>query len=124
MGKTQELRYEYIDGEVFPMTGCTKPHNRIAFNLATELSVNCSECGAKVTKALSNRTHKCKCGCNLGRDENAARNILALGLRTVGHIGSQAWGDQTPYLLVSPSPHLPIPHAQLFNHFIHWESVN
>ena len=29
--KTQELRYEYIDGEVFAMTGGTKPHNRIAF---------------------------------------------------------------------------------------------
>jgi Uma2 family endonuclease len=35
--KTQELRYEYIDGEVFAMTGGTKPHNRIALNLATEL---------------------------------------------------------------------------------------
>ena len=61
-------------------------------------SVNCSECGAKVTKALSTRTHKCKCGCNLGRDENAARNILALGLRTVGHTGSQAWGEETAIL--------------------------
>ncbi|MCJ8279289.1 MAG: Uma2 family endonuclease [Rivularia sp. ALOHA_DT_140] len=35
--KTQELRYEYIDGEVFAMTGGTKPHNRIAFNLGAEL---------------------------------------------------------------------------------------
>ena len=35
-----------------------------------------SECGAKVKKALSTRTHKCKCGCTLDRDENAARNIL------------------------------------------------
>ncbi len=35
--KTQELRYEYIDGEVFAMTGGTKPHNRIAINLGTEL---------------------------------------------------------------------------------------
>jgi Uma2 family endonuclease len=31
--KTQELRYEYIDGEVFAMTGGTIPHNRIAGNL-------------------------------------------------------------------------------------------
>ena len=61
-------------------------------------SINCSECGAKVTKALSTRTHKCKCGCILGRDENAARNILALGLRTVGHTGSQAWGEETSIL--------------------------
>ncbi|NJR68909.1 MAG: Uma2 family endonuclease [Synechococcales cyanobacterium CRU_2_2] len=33
----QEDRYEYIDGEVFAMTGGTKPHNRIAFNLASVL---------------------------------------------------------------------------------------
>ena len=58
-------------------------------------SINCSECGAKVKKALSARTHKCKCGCVLGRDENAARNILSLGLSTVGHTGTQAWGDET-----------------------------
>ena len=58
-------------------------------------SINCSDCGAKVTKALSTRTHKCKCGCILGRDENAARNILSIGLSTVGHTGSQAWGDET-----------------------------
>ncbi|MEM7553104.1 MAG: Uma2 family endonuclease [Cyanobacteria bacterium P01_A01_bin.84] len=35
--KTQELRYEYIDGEVFAMTGGTIPHNRIACNFGTEL---------------------------------------------------------------------------------------
>ncbi len=34
---TQELRYEYIDGEVFAMTGGSKPHNRISLNLATAL---------------------------------------------------------------------------------------
>jgi len=34
---TQEVRYEYIDGEVVAMTGGTKPHNRIALNLATAL---------------------------------------------------------------------------------------
>ena len=61
-------------------------------------SVNCSECGAKVTKTLSTRTHKCKCGCVLDRDENAARNILSIGLRTVGHTGTKAWGDETAIL--------------------------
>ena len=61
-------------------------------------SVNCSECGAKVTKTLSTRTHKCKCGCVLDRDENAARNILSIGLSTVGHTGSKAWGDETAIL--------------------------
>ena len=54
----------------------------------------CSECGCKVEKTLSTRTHKCPhCGYVADRDENAARNILALGLRTVGHTGTHAWGD-------------------------------
>ncbi|MDJ0533505.1 MAG: transposase [Xenococcaceae cyanobacterium MO_207.B15] len=61
-------------------------------------SVKCSECGAKVTKTLSTRTHKCKCGCILDRDENAARNILSIGLSTVGHTGTKAWGDETAIL--------------------------
>ena len=56
-------------------------------------SINCSNCGAKVKKALSTRTHRCKCGCNIGRDENAARNILSLGLNTAGRAVS-AWGDR------------------------------
>ena len=30
----------------------------------------------------------CACGCQLDRDENAARNILKLGLSTVGHTGT------------------------------------
>jgi putative transposase len=57
-------------------------------------SINCSSCGVKVKKALSTRTHKCKCGCILDRDENAAKNILSLGLNTAGRAVS-AWGDTT-----------------------------
>ena len=56
-------------------------------------SIKCSSCGAEVKKALSTRTHKCKCGCVLDRDENAARNILSLGLNTAGRAVS-AWGDK------------------------------
>lgn len=38
----------------------------------------CSGCGQCVPKDLSVRWHDCKhCGCSLGRDHNAARNILA-----------------------------------------------
>ena len=47
-------------------------------------SQECSNCGAIVKKTLSTRTHVCKCGCSLDRDENAARNILSRGLGTVG----------------------------------------
>ena len=51
-------------------------------------SQNCSNCGEKVKKSLSTRTHICTCGCRLDRDENAARNILKLGLSTSGHCGT------------------------------------
>jgi putative transposase len=43
-------------------------------------SQDCSSCGKRVKKSLSERTHVCWCGCVLDRDENAARNILRLGL--------------------------------------------
>jgi putative transposase len=78
-------------------------------------SQECSSCGVIVKKTLSTRTHACKCGCVMDRDENAARNILSRGLGTVGHTGtfaldeadggrlilppdcraSNAWGDET-----------------------------
>jgi putative transposase len=44
----------------------------------------CSACGAMVLKDLSRRVHECSCGLRLGRDHNAALNILALGLQSVG----------------------------------------
>ncbi|MDB9373885.1 RNA-guided endonuclease InsQ/TnpB family protein [Nodularia sphaerocarpa] len=64
-------------------------------------SQECSSCGEIVKKTLSTRTHVCKCGCVMDRDENAARIILSRGLGTVGHTGtfaldaSNAWGDET-----------------------------
>jgi putative transposase len=67
-------------------------------------SQNCSNCGTRVKKSLSTRTHICRCGCILDRDENAARNILASGLGTVGHTGtfmafmSNALGESTSTL--------------------------
>ena len=49
-------------------------------------SQNCSSCGEVVKKSLSVRTHTCHhCGHTQDRDWNAARNILEIGLRTVGH---------------------------------------
>ncbi len=49
-------------------------------------SQKCSSCGAIVKKTLSQRTHKSLCGASLCRDENAAKNILELGLRNAGHV--------------------------------------
>ena len=63
----------------------------------------CSRCGTRVTKTLSQRTHVClKCGLVLGRDHNAVRTILGRGLTlltppTAGHAESHAWGEQTRY---------------------------
>ena len=65
-------------------------------------SQECFSCGEIVKKTLSTRTHVCKCGCLLDRDENAAKNILSRGLGTVGHTGtfglepSNALGELVP----------------------------
>ncbi|MFS0513598.1 RNA-guided endonuclease InsQ/TnpB family protein [Nostoc sp. UIC 10607] len=57
-------------------------------------SQNCSNCGEKVKKSLSTRTHICPhCGYVADRDLNASVNILRLGLSTVGHTGIYATGD-------------------------------
>jgi len=58
---------------------------RIAIGVKPQYtSQKCSACGNTLKKSLSTRTHVCKCGCRLDRDENAARNILATALKEVG----------------------------------------
>ena len=47
-------------------------------------SKRCSRCGQLVEKKLSDRVHRCSCGLVLDRDENAAINILSLGIQTLG----------------------------------------
>ncbi len=44
----QELRYEYINGEVFAMTGGTIPHNDIALNLYTALRPHLRPRGCRI----------------------------------------------------------------------------
>ncbi|MEK0182048.1 MAG: transposase [Oscillatoriales cyanobacterium] len=63
-------------------------------------SQDCSNCGNRVLKSLSVRTHVCSCGAVLDRDHNAALNVLAKGLKqaginlnTAGHAGINAWGQ-------------------------------
>jgi putative transposase len=69
-------------------------------------SVDCSSCGTKIQKTLSQRTHRCVCGAELDRDVNAAINILQKGLRTAGHVGTwaensalNAWGEDPSTLV-------------------------
>src|SRR4028118_1538257 len=58
-------------------------------------SIKCSNCGEKVEKTLSTRTHKChRCGFVLDRDWNAALNILKLALSTVGHTETSTPADE------------------------------
>ncbi|BAZ69519.1 transposase, IS605 OrfB family protein [Fischerella sp. NIES-4106] len=76
---------EYFGHKYGKVTVAVPPHNT---------SQNCSNCGKKVKKSLSTRTHVCPhCGYVEDRDINAAINILRLGLSTVGHTGTYAWGD-------------------------------
>ncbi|NER27784.1 MAG: transposase, partial [Symploca sp. SIO1C4] len=51
-------------------------------------SQKCSSCGTLVKKSLSTRTHVCRCGEVLDRDQNAAINILKEALSTTGHVGT------------------------------------
>ena len=48
-------------------------------------SQDCHQCGHRAKKKLSERWHFCPmCSASLDRDENAALNILALGLKSIG----------------------------------------
>ena len=54
-------------------------------------SQDCSECGYRLRKTLSQRRHRCpSCGLDIDRDENAARNILRLGLQSQPKHGQEA----------------------------------
>ncbi|MGB5592503.1 MAG: transposase [Crocosphaera sp.] len=76
---------EYFGFKYGKVTIAVPPHNT---------SQNCSNCGEKIEKSLSTRTHICPhCGYVEDRDINAAINILKKGLSTLGHSGSKAWGD-------------------------------
>ncbi|MDM9580736.1 transposase [Nostoc sp. GT001] len=76
---------EYFGHKYGKVTVAIPPHNT---------SQNCSNCGEKVKKSLSTRTHVCPhCNYVADRDINASINILKLGLSTVGHTGIYATGD-------------------------------
>ncbi|MEH1790720.1 MAG: zinc ribbon domain-containing protein [Nostoc sp.] len=58
-----------------------------------------------VKKSLSTRTHSClHCGTVLDRDQNAALNILEIGLRTVGHTGTLTSVDENDLYLGDANP--------------------
>ncbi|MDJ0723865.1 MAG: transposase [Prochloraceae cyanobacterium] len=82
---------EYFAFKYGKVTVAVRPHNT---------SQNCSNCGKKVEKSLSTRTHICPhCKYVEDRDVNAAQNILKKGLSTVGHTGTYAQGDLPSWLV-------------------------
>ncbi|REJ56234.1 MAG: transposase [Microcystis aeruginosa TA09] len=67
---------QYFGDKYGKLTIAVSPHNT---------SQDCSNCGQKVQKSLSTRTHVCPhCGYTDCRDRNAALNILQKGLSSVG----------------------------------------
>ena len=66
-------------------------------------SQDCSNCGQRIKKSLSTRTHQCSCGTVLCRDHNAAINILATGTggqsETAPGYGVDASGQMTLWLM-------------------------
>jgi putative transposase len=79
---------EYFGFKYGKVTVAVAPHNT---------SQNCSNCGQKVPKSLSTRTHICPhCGYVEDRDINAAINILKKGLSTVGHTETTTLGERFP----------------------------
>jgi putative transposase len=66
-------------------------------------SQTCSGCGIVAKKAISERWHSCQCGASLGRDHNAAINILALGRSAVG---SSAEGRSVHYPIAAEGKRL------------------
>ena len=78
---------EYFGKKYGKLTIAVSPHNT---------SQNCSNCGQKVKKSLSTRTHICLyCGYVADRDVNAAINILKKALSTLGHRGTYFWRSAT-----------------------------
>ncbi|MCZ8359537.1 MAG: transposase [Microcystis sp. LE19-388.1G] len=83
---------EYFGDKYGKLTIAVSPHNT---------SQDCSNCGQKVQKSLSTRTHVCPhCGYTDCRDRNAALNILQKGLSSVGRTQTLNASGETPSWLV------------------------
>ncbi|MCU7241800.1 MAG: transposase [Microcystis aeruginosa WS75] len=83
---------EYFGDKYCKLTIAVSPHNT---------SQNCANCGHKVQKSLSTRTHVCPhCGYTDCRDRNAALNILQKGLSSVGRTQTLHASGEIPSWLV------------------------
>jgi putative transposase len=86
---------EYFGYKYGKVTVAVAPYNT---------SQNCSNCGQKVQKSLSTRTHVCHhCGFICDRDINAGINILQRGLSTLGRSESLKLGEFNPLVSLEQS---------------------
>ncbi len=84
-GWTQFRKWiEYLGWKFGKITIALPPHYT---------SQDCPDCGKRVQKSLSTRTHVCEYGCKMPRDKASAIQILKKGLNTVGHTGIYALGE-------------------------------
>lgn len=67
----------FLDKIAYKAENAGRQFFRVNPNGTTQI---CSGCGSHCPKDLSQRVHSCSCGLKLGRDHNAAINILRLGL--------------------------------------------
>jgi len=89
MGRSRGMRKSIMDvawSQFISMTvaKAEEAGRRVVLVNPRDTSKMCSSCGKLVQKTLSDRTHTCPhCGLVMGRDHNAALNILHRGLQTL-----------------------------------------
>lgn len=89
MGRSRGMRKSILDvawNQFISMTvaKAEEAGRRVVLVNPRNTSKMCSSCGELVQKTLSDRTHTCPhCGLVMGRDHNAALNILHRGLQTL-----------------------------------------
>ncbi len=89
MGRSRGMRKSILDVAWTPFIEMTtvkaeEAGRRVILVDPRNTSKMCSSCGTLAHKQLSDRTHTCPaCGLVMGRDHNAARNILHRGLQSL-----------------------------------------
>lgn len=97
MVKNHHLAKSISDASWYQFTQWLDYYGKIWDKIVVAVSPNytsqdCSNCGARVRKSLSTRTHSCpRCSVQICRDTNAAINILKKGMKIVG----MEWNNST-----------------------------
>lgn len=88
--KNHQLAKSISDASCYQFTQWLNYYGKIWGKAVVAVSPNytsqdCSNCGHRVSKSLSTRTHSCShCGIEICRDTNAAINILKKGMKRLG----------------------------------------